>query len=470
MRLARPSLLLFVAALLAIACLAAFWPGVATYDTISQYTQATTASYDDWHPPVMARLWAVLLGAGLAGTEPMLVLQWGLLWAGIGLVAAALARSGAPRAAIATLAIPLFPVSASWMVCVLKDCQLIGALVAACGLVAWGRLGPGRMRPWTIALTVALLGYAALLRANAVFSVIPLAFGWIGWGGVRRLWARALLLVVACLAVIAASGAIDHRLLGAEHSHVERTLPVFDMAGIAHHAHLATLPGLPPAIWADAEARHCYTPFFWDSLGDPKKCGRIATMLAFDRDEDAPSIEGQWIGLVVAHPLAYALHRLAHLNATLRLVAPADERLATGPATSLASPAAIGQPATRAAALLAPIAATTAATPAGVPAVWLVLACGLFWTLLAAPIQPARTLGLALAGSAIVQTASFAVVSIASDLRYHLWLMIATMLAAAHLAACRGVPARRLRIALAVTVVAALVSVALRAGVHGQLG
>ncbi len=469
MRLVRPLPLLIAAALLALACVAALWPGVATYDTVSQYTQATTARYDDWHPPVMARLWAVL-GAGRAGTGPMLALQWGSLWAGIGLAAAALARTGARRAAIATLATPFFPVVVSWMACVLKDCQLIGALVAACGLVAWGRLGRDRMPGWTIAGVVALLGYAALLRANAVFSVVPLALGWIGWGGLRCLWERALLLGVACIAVIGVSGPIDHRLFGAERSHVERTLPLFDMAGIAHHAQLATLPGLPPGIWADAEARHCYTPFFWDPLGDLTKCGTIATRLAFDRDEDARSIEGEWIGLVARHPLAYAAHRLAHLDATLRIVAPADERLATGPATSLANPAAIGEPATQAAALLAPVAAFVAATPAGVPAVWLVLACGVLWALAGAPVQPARTLGLALAGSGVVQTASFAVVSIASDLRYHLWLMVATMLAAAHLAACRDVPERRLRIALIAGGVAALGSVAIRATVHGQIG
>ncbi len=470
MRLVRPAPPAIAATLLALACIAALWPGVATYDTVSQYTQATSASYDDWHPPVMARLWAVLLGAGLPGTGPMLALQWTLLWAGIGLVAAALARAGGGRAAWAVLAIPLMPVLASWMVCVLKDCQLIGALVAACGLVAWGRLARAHMPGWSVALVVVLLGYAALLRANAVFSVVPLALGWIEWGGVRRLWVRALLLGVACLAVIAVSGPIDHRLFGAERSDVERTLPLFDMAGIAHHAHLATLPGLPPAVWTDAEARRCYTPFFWDSLGDPTKCGTIASRLAFDRDDDAPSIGGQWIALIAHHPLAYLEHRLAHLNATLRIVAPADERLATGPATSLANPAGVGAPATRAAALLAPLAAWTAASPAGVPAVWLVLACGLFWTFAGAPLQPARTLGLALAGSGIVQTASFAVVSIASDLRYHLWLIVATLLAAAHLAACREVPGRRLRIALVATGAAALASVALRASVHGQLG
>lgn len=457
---------------------AALWPGVATWDTLTQYRQAVSGRYDDWHPPVMARLWSGLMALGLGGSGPLLLLQWALLWGGLGLLAAALARAEARRAALAVIAAGLMPVQASWMACVLKDCQLLGALTAATGLVAWFRLDGRRMPGWAVRLVVALLVYAALLRANAVFSVVPLALAWAdwrgrwrdGWLGLRRWWARAALLAAACLAVIAALGPIDHRLLGAEPSHVERTLPLFDMAGIAHRAHLASLPDLPASTWREAERRGCATPFFWDPFADPARCGPIGTALAFARDETLPSIEGEWLRLIAAHPFAYGAHRLAHLNATLRIAAPADERLATGPAASLANPDRVGEPARGAAAWLAPLASLMAATPAGVPAVWLVLAAGLWWTLAGTPSQPARALGLALVASATVQTASFAVVSIASDLRYHLWLMLATMLAAALTGACRDPPRDRVRITIAATLLAALGSAALRASVTGQLG
>jgi len=60
-------------------------------------------------------------------------------------------------------------------------------------------------------------------------------------------------------------------------------------------------------------------------------------------------------------------------------------------------------------------------------------------------------------------TASFAVVSIASDLRYHLWLMTGTGLAAVMLAACREMPRERLRIGLVLGVAACAASAAARA-------
>ncbi|MGN6123827.1 MAG: hypothetical protein ACTHOJ_12825, partial [Sphingomonas oligoaromativorans] len=87
------------AAALGLASLALLWPGIAAYDTVKQYEQALAGVYDDWHPPVMAWLWSRLLALHLDGTGPMLALQLALFWAGLGLLGAALARSGARRAA-----------------------------------------------------------------------------------------------------------------------------------------------------------------------------------------------------------------------------------------------------------------------------------------------------------------------------------------------------------------------------------
>lgn len=440
------------------------WPGIVTYDGMVQYGQALAGRYDDWHPPVMAVLWAFAVRAGLPGSGPVVAIQLAMLWAGLGLLSAALARTGMRLAAGLVLATGLFPILADWMVGALKDAQLIGAMVLATGIVAWFRLDRRRVPPWAAALVAVLMAYAVLLRANSVFAVAPLALSYAGWLGARRAGPRAVLLLAAAAAAIVASGPINHRLLGAERSHVERTLPIFDMAGIAHRAGLATLPGLPAPLWREAERRRCYTPFFWDPFGDLRRCAFVGTALAFDRDEDAPSILGQWLALIADHPLAYAEHRIAHLDDTLRLAVPADERLAALPARSLANPYGIGLPDRASAARLSAIAAAVAATPAGVPAVWLVLAIGCWSALAAAPPQPVRALGLALASSAVLMTASFAVVSIASDLRYHLWLMAATMLAVAMLVACRGIGRRRVGAVVVATAVAALASALLRSG------
>ena len=89
---------------LLLASLATFWPGIAMYDSVVQYQQVLAGVFDDWHPPAMARLWALF---GDHGTAPMFVLQMVGYWAGLGLIAAALAGSARRGAGLAVLALGL---------------------------------------------------------------------------------------------------------------------------------------------------------------------------------------------------------------------------------------------------------------------------------------------------------------------------------------------------------------------------
>lgn len=446
------------ALLLAVASAAAVWPGIAAYDATTQFAQAVTGQYDDWHPPIMARVWSLFLEAGAWGTAPMLLLQLALYWGGLALLALAL-----PRGRWIALMAGLLPPVIDWMVVVDKDAQLIGALVAATGLLAVFRLGRKPLPAWATALLLLLLGYAVLLRANSAFAVVPLALAWAGWFGVRRWWRRAVLVLAATAAVIVASGPINHRLLRAEPSGVGYTLPIFDLAGIAHRAPLATLPGLSAEQWRRAERLGCYTPFYWDPFADPARCAAMGNELVSDV-KGPPTLFHDWAAAIVRHPLAYAEHRLAHLNATLRVRVPADERSAAAPSGTPANLYGIGARASAVSLALASASAAVERTPAGAPAVWLALASLIGWVLLATPAQPARELSLSLVLSAVLMTASFAVVSIASDLRYHLWLMMATTLAAVLLASCRGVPAGRLAASAAVLVLVCAASIMLRSG------
>ena len=78
------------AAVLFAVSLALFWPGYVAYDSLAQYAQATSGHYEDWHPPIMARLWSLF---GDRGPAPMLAVQLGAYWLGLGLFAAALAAN-----------------------------------------------------------------------------------------------------------------------------------------------------------------------------------------------------------------------------------------------------------------------------------------------------------------------------------------------------------------------------------------
>jgi hypothetical protein len=178
---------------------------------------------------------------------------------------------------------------------------------------------------------------------------------------------------------------------------------------------------LPPETWAAMEARRCYTPFFWDPLGVEDHCQFVQEGL----EEQAPdaALFRAWAESAARHPIAYAGHRLGHWNATLRWLVPRGRPMAAPPAESepntigLASPGPAGAEA-------AEIGGWLAETPLGWPVLWLAAALAAL-----ALARPEQKLAATLALSAVLLEASFALVSISSDLRYHLWPMLATGLA-----------------------------------------
>lgn len=441
------------AALLCLIALFLWWPGVALYDSVAQYGQVLSGRYDDWHPPVMARLWAIF-AQGWRGTGPMFLLQMLLYWGGIGLIAAGLVQRGAPKAAIVLLAIGACPLFLAWQAAVLKDSQMLGALLAATGIVGWHRLSGRRLGRGAVAGAALLLIYATLVRANAAFASVPLAFALAGWPGPRALPIRAALMLAATAAAILVGGTIGR--IGAERSGVARVQPLYDLVGIDHYGGDVAIPGVTRDELAQIREGRCYTPFYWDPLGDEGRCGWLAQRLLPAASGD--SLYASWLVAVAAHPIAYARHRLGHLNMTERLWTPRGLPSAAPPSSSepndmgLASPAARATPVTIAAAWLAE-------TPPGWPAVWLVAGLGLMWTAAGTAASPARSLAMALGVSALALEASFAVVSIASDLRYHLWPMIAVAIAWALLASAGPLP--RGRATLAVVAILAVAAIAI---------
>ena len=441
---ARPRWPVTAAGVLFLASLALFWPGIAMYDSVVQYGQVLAGAYDDWHPPAMARLWALF---GPTGAAPLFALQMGGYWLGLGLIAAALAAAGRRGAAFAVLAIGLWPPFLGWQAAVLKDAQMLGAMLAAVGLVGWWRLR-ARPVPWPVVPVVAvLLGYAVLVRANALFAVLPLCFAL--WRRPRDLRWRAVALVVATLAVLAAMPFVNHRLLGASPSGVERTQAVYDLSAIAVRTGDGAATGLAPDAIAGLRAHGCVKPFFWDPLGDADHCEPYVEALHVG---PPGALYVRLVGAILRHPLAYAAHRLAHWNSTERWIVPARLMGAGPPNHSEANTLGLAGPGWLAV-MWQRLADWLIETPPGWPILWTMLALLLLpgaWRRMDAGAR----LALALLASALALEASFLVLSIASDLRYHLWPMVATALAAVLLAQARWWRGRGLAIVLAAVALA----------------
>jgi hypothetical protein len=392
------------------------------YDTVAQYGQVLSNEVDDWHPPVMVRLWQALHSL-TPGTAPMFVLQVALYGAGFGFIVAALVRIGRWRAAIATAVLALSPLLLGWQMVVLKDGQMLGTLLAALGIVAHYRLTATRIPIFAAVVVVLLIAYATLVRANAVFATIPLAIMLLPIR--NRPLAAALVGSVAIAVLLAATPLINHRLMGAQRSGVEKSQALFDLAAIA----IAT-PHAPSPFThgerAEIVRKHCVKSFFWDPLGDPTACGPVTERL------DGQSDRALFIDLahaIAAHPAAYAEHRLKHWNSTERWLVPPNLPEAAPPDESEDNDVGLRNPASPLMPAWQSVAAAEAATPLGWPIVWTLVALLLVPSAWRRREEPDGSLALALLASALVLEASFLVVSIASDLRYHLWTIAAVPLA-----------------------------------------
>lgn len=387
-----------------------FAPGYIEYDSVGQYAQVLSGHYDDWHPPIMARLWSLFWGHGAV---PMLALQLGGWWLGLGALAAGIVDRR-PRAALLVLAVGLVPPWLGWQVAILKDGQMTGAALAAVGTVGWWRLRGRRVPPAAWVAAGSLLAYAALVRANAIFAIAPLVALFVAqrWPG------RIAITIGLTLMTLALSPIVNHRLLAAKDSGVARTQALYDLAGIAARVPYDPNLGLSRTEVTEIQAKHCVTPFFWDPLGEPSRCG---TRLRRFETTPPGAIYARLAPAIRAHPIAYAEQRLAHVNSTWRLwVAPRWPNAAP-PQSSEPNDYGLGQPG-RVALAWQRMADPWVDVPLMWPIVWLVLAVG------GLAVTRGNGLAGALFGSAVGLEASFLVVSVASDFRYHLWPVVACAL------------------------------------------
>ena len=435
------------ATLLAGAHLAVWFPGESGPDADSQYAQILSGRLDDWHPPIMAWLWSFFhLFAN--GGAPMFCFQVALYWLGFGLIGTALARAGRPLAAWAMLGVALLPPLLETSVILLKDVGMAVTFLTAVAALFWYRIEDRAVPRPVAAASLVLLVYGVLVRANAVFAVVPLLAYLIRPRWLARPWWLLALSLPVGLAMVPAANLINHRVLQAEPLHIIRSLQIFDITGIAYYSDdLAVLGPNTGLVRADVD--RCYQPLNWDRLAPWGDCRFFWDRLAVSRDlrgvaeldaraamgvKPNPDLLGRWVAAIVRHPLAYAQHRLASFASQVGLIdgmrgagmmkpdlAPAADEAAAAPAPEPVYLA------------LYDVAAT--------PALWLAIGVGLLLWLTSArapPVSPSRDAALALLLSGVPYALAFLVIGVASEFRYLFWSLIAILVALVILLSERG--------------------------------
>jgi hypothetical protein len=430
-----------------------YWPGIMIDDARWQYQQSVDNAYEDWHPPLMAWIWhyTMLL---VPGPGPMLLLQLGLYWAGVALIALWLCRRGQPRFGIAAGCVGWLPVPLALMGSVTKDCLMTGALISAVGLLLWSKtvLNRAAGRALGIMALVALL-FAAALRVNAFLACVPLALTVLP----KRLTCtipRGAIAALASAAIFFITPSLIATALHAEDTDSQLSLIIFDLGGITEHSGVSQFPDLHVANPVAVNHR-CYDPYQWDSYSTwartPCPLGFAPFQALLDDGDISP--RSNWLRSIAAHPLAYAEHRLAHFNqSTWFLVRhdpdpPAWKQSVPNPWNFQVRPNPVLTS-------VDTIADGTSRTPLGWPVFWIALALAVLIVCRAVGLSDYVT---AVAASAFLYGTGYLIFGVATGMRYYGWVItgaaIATVLAAAELSWSPGRIDRRSIVLASATVI-----------------
>lgn len=400
--------------------LAVTLPGELTADSTEQLRQAMAHQYGDWHPPVMALVWSWLIElTGRPGA--LLVTQQALHWLGFGMIADGCLRARMPRRAWLILAAGAFPLFLFFDKVLVKDVEMGAAFIAAFGLCARFLLVRRPVPGWALAAVAVLLCYGTLCRTNAVFALGPLVCVLFAAG--RRLGAFKVLCASAVIAVaaLAASNAVNHRLIGANPQDSLQSLQLYDLVGIAVRSGDASVLG--PQAPALGEVRDCYTDYWWDPFSPWGSCAALRNSFAYVADMKPVSGEllaqrtRLWRQAIMNHPFDYAAHRLAFYNSSLYFMVPALQ-------FRFAKSLEMKQPPTtrdiRLDYLRKPFVFW--------PVAWLALGCAALGFLRPRP-RAAATVDLARLAlmSGLLYGGAYVLIGVATDIRYYYWTILSIL-------------------------------------------
>lgn len=435
----------------------AYWPGLLHVDSSIQYGQALSGVWDDWHPPLMAWVWRQFLPIQ-QGPSPIFLMQLTLYWGGFALLGAWALQQGRALLAISIALCALLPLPLAILGSVVKDAVMAGALLSATGLIALRRQ---KGNPLFLIIAIALILLAAGLRSNAFLACAPLLVMLMpaAWRASR---ARLAVASVVTAVLLFATMPIVNKALHVKRSDVALSLIIFDLGGITEKSGVSVFPSLPVADPVKAN-HNCYTPRFWDHYGwwlPP--CGIDFAMVrkAFAQNGESPYV--WWARAIISHPIAYAQHRFEHFNINSRFIVRWAIKQPVWNA-SLTPYAQFKTEPNRVLHLIDRLAFRNVQLPVGWPIWWIAVAAGVA---MLAPLLESRGIVIPLALSAFLYGSGYLALSVATEIRYHMWTvmaaLIAAVIAADDLRRGGALPRRRLALAALPVVIVTIVGIAAR--------
>jgi hypothetical protein len=292
----------------------AFYPGFLSNDSIDQLTQASgDKPLEDWHPPVMAVVWRVLLEFSGGRIGAMVVWQCVLLWAALGILAVYVyKRSGQRWLSMMPLGLGGMPFVINLSGVIWKDVQMAVSLLLAAVLLIVLEYLVGRRRYVVLSAAGLLIIYAGSIRYNALIAAMPLL--WLVWRALRFRRAASVaigLIVAGCLLLTP----LVARIGSVASTHPVASIMLDDIVYIYDSAAIQKLDISDRARQALlAVDQHCETKALVVSVWIG--CATEQDFYTITRTE-YDNTKRVWMHAVTHHPLTYATFRLGQYGVFL---------------------------------------------------------------------------------------------------------------------------------------------------------
>lgn len=285
------------------------WPGTIYWDSFVQYQEALNGEYTDWHPPVMAVLWRCLIMiTGSAGS--MMALNLMVLMMAFYLLCRDMRWFVAVPLVTVLFFNPIFfgNIGIPW-----KDVQLAVIVIFTAAIQI--SCATRNLKPSNALITAmfVILIYGSFLRANAPFITAPLIISVFGLWKPISIWTITSGLLAALLILL--TPLVNHKLIGAKPMFAVHSLQVFDIGGVSHNIQENLFPG----NFSDTEIQkiksECYSPYLWNDYAWGK-CSFV-----YD-NVNKEQLSSAWKKALIGNPSAYLSHRLEYFNNFIRFIGP----------------------------------------------------------------------------------------------------------------------------------------------------
>ena len=221
-----------------------FYPGFISPDSLDQFTQALHGDYGNWHPPIMAGFWHLLLNF-YVGPQPMLIFQQLLLWVGAGFLAEVIFKR-LPLLSPLLFLLLAAPYVQNVAGNIWKDLHMSLSYFLAISLLIFFYFEKNRPKPWQSTLILLLIFYGTWVRVSGFPGSIPLLFLWFrlsfpsAFGSKRRV-AVGIALVLA-FSSLQLEKIISRFVLQAHDDHIEYKLIAHDLTGLSMRSRKLLFP------------------------------------------------------------------------------------------------------------------------------------------------------------------------------------------------------------------------------------